>query len=63
MAISFLNQNSECNIISVGAGFDTLYWILRESYNNFVYVELDFEEVTRKKVSFIKQYQELAVEG
>lgn len=47
-------------IINLGAGFDTLYWRLREAGNipaNFV--ELDFPSITAKKCYHIKKHKQL----
>lgn len=47
-------------IINLGAGFDTLYWRLRETGNipaNFV--ELDFPSITAKKCYHIKKHKQL----
>ncbi|VVC28418.1 Methyltransferase Ppm1/Ppm2/Tcmp,Leucine carboxyl methyltransferase 1, LCMT1,S-adenosyl-L- [Cinara cedri] len=47
---------SNCQIINLGAGFDTLYWRLKDSgisINN--YVEVDFASVTSKKCFLIKK--------
>nr|CAD7444588.1 unnamed protein product [Timema bartmani] len=49
---------SNCQILNLGAGFDTLYWRLKEAgirITNFV--ELDFPAVTSKKCHFIKKSQ------
>lgn len=50
----------EGQIINLGAGFDTLYWRLRDADNspqNFV--ELDFPSVTAKKCCYIKKHKQL----
>lgn len=47
---------SNCQIINLGAGFDTLYWRLKNSgitVNN--YIEIDFASVTSKKCFLIKK--------
>ncbi|XP_050442714.1 leucine carboxyl methyltransferase 1 [Adelges cooleyi] len=51
---------SNCQIINLGAGFDTLYWRLKDSevkVNN--YVEVDFSSVTSKKCFLIKRSNSL----
>mmetsp|Transcript_97083 Transcript_97083/g.153069 ORF Transcript_97083/g.153069 Transcript_97083/m.153069 type:complete len:381 (-) Transcript_97083:54-1196(-) len=50
-------------IVNLGAGFDTLYFWLRENpkywRDDLVYFEVDFPEVLSKKVSAIKRKQSL----
>lgn len=43
-------------IINLGAGFDTLYWRLKDSDQKFYkYVEMDFSSVTSKKIRQIRK--------
>jgi [phosphatase 2A protein]-leucine-carboxy methyltransferase len=43
-------------IVSLGSGFDTLYWRLRDAGLVFrKYVELDFSSVTSKKMRLIRR--------
>uniref|UniRef100_A0A7E4ZVB2 Leucine carboxyl methyltransferase 1 n=1 Tax=Panagrellus redivivus TaxID=6233 RepID=A0A7E4ZVB2_PANRE len=45
-----------CQIISLGAGFDTLYWRLKETNQQIhSYVEVDFSSVTAKKIRLIRK--------
>jgi [phosphatase 2A protein]-leucine-carboxy methyltransferase len=45
-------------IISLGAGFDTLYWRLKETGHKFYkFVEFDFSSVTSKKIRQIRRYR------
>lgn len=47
-------------IINLGAGFDTLYWRLRETGNSPAnFVELDFPSITAKKCYHIKKHKQL----
>ncbi|KAK9148434.1 hypothetical protein Scep_007191 [Stephania cephalantha] len=47
-------------ILSLGAGFDTTYFQLQdEGIGPFLYVELDFKEVTSKKAAIIENFGEL----
>ncbi|GFO38313.1 leucine carboxyl methyltransferase 1-like [Plakobranchus ocellatus] len=51
---------NNCQIISLGAGFDTLFWRLSDlglAPKNFV--EVDFEQVTTRKCHFIKSKKQL----
>lgn len=48
--------NNRCQIISLGAGFDTLYWRLKEDGLNVVnFTEVDFPTVTANKCYLIKK--------
>lgn len=47
-------------IINLGAGFDTLYWRLRDAGNSSAnFVELDFPSITAKKCYHIKKHKQL----
>ncbi len=51
----FQATNCECQIVNLGAGFDTTYWTLKDegiSPKNFI--EVDFPGVTEKKCHYIK---------
>ncbi|XP_006821825.1 leucine carboxyl methyltransferase 1-like [Saccoglossus kowalevskii] len=51
---------SNCQIISLGAGFDTLFWRLKdEGLLPKTYVELDFRAVTSRKCYYIKSRSQL----
>ncbi|KAG8335455.1 Leucine carboxyl methyltransferase 1 [Homalodisca vitripennis] len=57
-----------CQIINLGAGFDTTYWRLKDmGYNVVNFTELDFPSVTSKKCFYIKRNKalldEIYVEG
>ncbi|KAM3728472.1 Leucine carboxyl methyltransferase [Dirofilaria immitis] len=46
----------KCQIINLGAGFDTLYWRLKEEGKQlYRYVEVDFSSVTAKKIRQIRR--------
>lgn len=47
-------------IINLGAGFDTLYWRLREAGNTPAnFIELDFPSITARKCYHIKKHKQL----
>ncbi|XP_008210219.1 leucine carboxyl methyltransferase 1 isoform X2 [Nasonia vitripennis] len=47
-------------IINLGAGFDTLYWKLKDAGNTPVnFIELDFPSLTAKKCYHIKKHKQL----
>ncbi|KAL3846475.1 hypothetical protein ACJMK2_017462 [Sinanodonta woodiana] len=49
-----------CQVVNLGAGFDTTYWNLKDlrlAPRNFV--EVDFSGITSKKVAFIKRWKPL----
>lgn len=51
---------NNCQIVSLGAGFDTLFWRLSDLGRvPKRYVEVDFEQVTTRKCHFIKSKKEL----
>lgn len=46
----------KCQIISFGAGYDTLYWRLKEQHYKFDnFTEIDFPTVTARKCYAIKR--------
>lgn len=56
----FQITGKECQIINLGAGFDTLYWRLRDCGHMIAnYVEVDFPTVTARKCHFIKRNKQL----
>lgn len=54
--IRFVNKHSECNIISLGAGFDSTFWWLKALglESKVCYVEIDYPDVITKKLDLIK---------
>ena len=47
--------NQQCQIVNLGAGFDTLYWLLYEkSTLPKLFVEVDFGNITAKKCRYIR---------
>lgn len=49
-----------CQIVSFGAGFDTLYWLLKdEGHNPLSFVEVDFSTVTAMKIAHIRRGKSL----
>lgn len=51
----FLRSHPEGQIISLGAGFDTLFFRLNDEFKNFRYLELDLPSVIRKKTGMLKR--------
>ncbi|CAH1789344.1 unnamed protein product [Owenia fusiformis] len=50
----------KCQVVSLGAGYDTTYWNLQESnMQPERYIEMDFENVTSHKCHFIKSRKPL----
>jgi len=50
--------NRKCQVVSYGAGFDTLFWILHAaSLEPKTFVEVDFSSVTARKCQYIKTKQ------
>lgn len=56
----FIEQGGN-QIVSLGAGFDTTYWLLKDAYpeTSLKYVELDYPEVCLKKMREIARHVEL----
>lgn len=52
----FLTTTScDCQVINLGAGFDTMYWLLRDQkLSPKIYIDVDFTEVTIRKCHTIK---------
>ncbi len=48
------NPEIRANIISIGCGFDTFYFLLKEKFDNFKYYEFDYEDITYQKIEKIK---------
>ena len=45
-----------CQVINLGAGFDTTYWLLLEDgLVPYIYIEVDFEAVTSRKCYYISK--------
>uniref|UniRef100_A0A6A7G0Q5 Leucine carboxyl methyltransferase 1 n=2 Tax=Hirondellea gigas TaxID=1518452 RepID=A0A6A7G0Q5_9CRUS len=57
----FIQVNKgECQVVNLGAGFDTMFWRLKSSGDTPVrFVELDFPEVTAKKTHYIQRSKPL----
>jgi hypothetical protein len=47
--------NLKINILNLGAGFDTMYFLLKQKFNNFKYIEFDYKEINIKKIELIKK--------
>ena len=47
--------NLKVNIISLGAGYDTMYFLLKQKFQNFKYIEFDYTEVNTKKIALIQK--------
>jgi tRNA wybutosine-synthesizing protein 4 len=55
--LSKIDPADTVNIINLGAGLDTLYFLLKQNYNNFKYFEFDYDDITFKKLELIKKSQ------
>ncbi|GAB2225724.1 hypothetical protein Droror1_Dr00006528 [Drosera rotundifolia] len=54
------NNQLKKQILSLGAGFDTMYFQLKDDGKApHLYVELDFQEVTSKKAALIDMHRQL----
>ena len=52
--------DGKCQIVNFGAGFDTLFWKLRdENLNVAKFVELDFPNVTARKCQYVRNSRQL----
>ena len=52
--------NGQCQIVNFGAGFDTLFWKLRDDNLKTVkFVELDFPNVTTRKSQYVRNSRQL----
>lgn len=52
--------NGNCQIVNIGAGFDTLYWrLVDEGKSVKGFVELDFPGVTSRKCLYIQRTKQL----
>ncbi|CAG8490604.1 19164_t:CDS:2, partial [Racocetra persica] len=62
LVIKFLEiEDGKKQIVSLGAGFDTRYFNLKSSLRKFYkYFEIDFPEITAKKVAIIRKNKELS---
>ncbi|EGD82062.1 hypothetical protein PTSG_02743 [Salpingoeca rosetta] len=60
-AVAFCSKfQGKCNIVSLGAGFDTLYWRLKANGTTFSqFVEVDFKEVILHKAEIVKRHRPL----
>jgi len=55
ISLKFLRSNPEGQIISLGAGFDTLFFRLNDQFETLRYLELDLPSVIRKKTGMFKR--------
>ncbi|KAH3806062.1 leucine carboxyl methyltransferase 1-like [Dreissena polymorpha] len=52
--------DGKCQVVSLGAGFDTLFWNLKdECVNTTSYIEVDFSAVTSRKIQCIRRSEKL----
>lgn len=49
------DPNLKVNIISLGAGYDTMYFLLKQKFTNLKYIEVDYKQVTTKKIALIQK--------
>ena len=58
---------SKVNIVSLGAGYDSTYFWLKkndpEIDSKIDYIEIDFEHIVKRKVSIIKDKQQMLFVG
>lgn len=54
------NPEVNVNIINLGSGFDTLYFILQNKFDNFKYYEFDYNDIVYKKMELIKKSKVLS---
>lgn len=60
MITIFQKTNCKCQVVSLGAGFDTTFWNLKDKDMCAErYIELDFKDVTSRKSHYIKSRKEL----
>ena len=54
--IYFQLTSKACQVVSLGAGFDTLYWNLKdEGVNPTSFIEVDFSAITSMKIAHIRR--------
>ena len=56
----FLSQTSRAQIISLGSGSDTRFWRCSDDARIAKYIEIDFDEVTSKKIMHIRKSDSLS---
>lgn len=62
LLIKFLTLfvSSDCQIVNLGAGFDSTYWVLNSmGHSPKLYVEVDFGDVPIRKCHYIKYVYKL----
>jgi O-methyltransferase involved in polyketide biosynthesis len=55
-----MNSSTCCQIVSIGAGYDTRVWQLLSNNSNIRYIEIDFSQVMRHKTSIIQNTTQLS---
>ena len=56
----FLRLTKRCQIVNLGAGYDTLFWRLKsDGYHPECFVEIDVSPVTSKKIAKIRHSKAL----
>ncbi|CAD8080398.1 unnamed protein product [Paramecium primaurelia] len=58
---TYISKQQKCNIISLGSGYDTLPFIMWQTYQNneFTYVEVDLPVVVDRKINKLKESNKL----
>ncbi|CAD8099933.1 unnamed protein product [Paramecium sonneborni] len=58
---TYINKQQKCNIISLGSGYDTLPFIMWQTYpnNQFTYVEVDLPVVVDRKIKKLQESNKL----
>ena len=56
LLMNFISLTSrDCQVINLGAGFDSTYWVLREiGLHPKMFVEVDFPAVTARKCQHVR---------
>lgn len=54
-SVSENNPGVNVNILSLGSGYDTSYFLLKQKFDNFKFFEFDYGEITSRKIELIKK--------
>ncbi len=67
IALNFISQQKKCNIINLGAGFDTMFYRVKQSLKvkaEYNFYELDFPEVIKQRKKLLgEDEKEFLIEG
>ena len=60
---AFIDEHKgECQVVSLGAGFDSLYFVIPKENRCKKHIEVDFEHVVKRKSDVIRHTEELKAE-